>query len=106
MITAIAMAAYTFTAFSLAIVKSVKYRKYNSPVFTAAKTISFASACVSMLTLTSTMLTTFSDGEVSLLGQSVMIGAVGFAVSLTFSVMAVYMIVRGSRKIKSLNSEE
>ena len=50
-ITTIAMAAYTFTSFTVAIVNVVKYRKYNSPVYSAAKAISFASACVSMLTL-------------------------------------------------------
>lgn len=105
MITAIAMAAYTFAAFVIAIIKAIKYRKYNSPVFIAAKMISFASACVSMLTLTSTMLTTFSDGTVGLLGQSVMIGVVGFAVSMAFSAMAIYMIVRGSKQIKSLEIE-
>ena len=37
MITAIAMAAYTFTAFTVAIVNVVRYRKYNSPVFSASK---------------------------------------------------------------------
>ena len=47
MITAIAMAAYTFTAFTVAIVNVIKYRKYNSPVFSASKAISFAAACVS-----------------------------------------------------------
>ena len=68
MITAIAMAAYTFTAFTVAIVNVIKYRKYNSPVFLASKVISFASACVSMLTLTSTLLTTF-DERASLLEE-------------------------------------
>ena len=49
MITAIALAAYTFTAFTMAIINIVKYRKYNSPVYSASKAISLASACVSML---------------------------------------------------------
>lgn len=50
-ITTIAMAAYTFTSLALAIVNTVKYRKYNSPVYSASKAISLAAACVSMLTL-------------------------------------------------------
>ncbi len=61
-ITTIAMAAYTFTAFTFAIINVVRYRKYRSPVFSAAKLASFVSAMVSMLTLESAMLTAFADG--------------------------------------------
>lgn len=101
MITAIAMAAYTFTAFTVAIVNVIKYRKYNSPVFSASKAISFAAACVSMLTLTSTMLTTFNDGTMDALTQKLMLGGVGFAVSGVVVTMAVYMIVVSSKKLRS-----
>ena len=58
-ITTIMMAAYTFTAFTVAIVSMVQYRKYQSPVYSASKAISFAAACVSMLTLEATMLNTW-----------------------------------------------
>ena len=101
MITAIAMAAYTFTAFTVAIINVVKYRKYNSPVFSASKAISFAAACVSMLTLTSTMLTTFNDGTMDALTQKLMLGGVGIAVSGVVVTMAVYMIISGTKKLKS-----
>ena len=101
MITAIAMAAYTFTAFTVAIINVVKYRKYNSPVFSASKAISFAAACVSMLTLTSTMLTTFNDGTMDALTQKLMLGGVGIAVSGVVVTMAVYMIVVSSKKLRS-----
>lgn len=105
MITAIAMAAYTFTAFAVAIVSMVKYKRYNSPVFSAAKAISFAAACVSMLTLTSTMLTTFNDGTMDPFARKMMLGAVGVAVILVVIGMAVGMIARGTRKLKQLNQE-
>ena len=105
MITAIAMAAYTFTAFTFAIVNVIKYKKYNSPVFSASKAISFASACVSMLTLTSTLLTTFSDGTMSAVEQKFMLGGVGFAVTGVVLCMAIAMIVRGTKKIKEYNIE-
>lgn len=101
MITAIAMAAYTFTAFTLAIVDTVRYKKYNSPVFSASKAIGLAAACVSMLTLTSTLLTTFSDGSMSVYAQKWMLGSVGFAVSGAVIAMAVYMIVKGTKKLKT-----
>lgn len=106
MITAIAMAAYTFTSFTLAIINVVKYRKYNSPVLSASKAISFASACVSMLTLTSTMLTTFSDGTMGELEKKMMLGGVGIAVSCVVLVMALCMIVIGTKKINSLKTED
>ena len=105
MITAIAMAAYTFTAFTVAIVNIVKYRKYNSPVFSASKAISFAAACVSMLTLASTMLTTFGDGTMGSIEQKIMLGSIGFAVSAVVVAMAITMIVQGTKKLKTLNSE-
>lgn len=106
MITAIAMAAYTFTAFFVAVVNVVKYKKYRSPVFSASKAISFAAACVSMLTLTSTMLTTFSDGTMDALTQKLMLGGVGFAVSGVIVVMAVYMIAKSTKKLNKLKTEE
>ena len=105
MITAIAMAAYTFTAFAMAIVNVVKYRKYNSPAFSASKAISFAAACVSMLTLASTMLTTFSDGTMGQAEQKIMLGSIGGAVSITVVAMAIYMIVASTKKLKHLKSE-
>ena len=100
-ITAIAMAAYTFTSFTTAIVNMVRYRKYNSPVYSASKAISFAAACVSMLTLTSTMLTTFSDGTMDLSARRLMLGLVGGAVSAVVMTMAVYMIAESNKKLKS-----
>ncbi len=45
-ITTIAMAAYTFTSFTMAIINVIKYRKYKSPVYSATKAISLSSACV------------------------------------------------------------
>ena len=104
-ITAIAMAAYTFTAFTFAIINVVKYRKYKSPVFSASKAISFASACVSMLTLTSTMLTAFNDGTMGAAEQKFMLGSVGVAVSVTVLSMAVYMIVQSTKRIRKIKSE-
>ncbi|MBR6794611.1 MAG: hypothetical protein IKM52_00705 [Clostridia bacterium] len=105
MITAIAMAAYTFTAFTVAIVNVVKYRKYNSPVFSASKAISLAAALVSMLTLESTMLTTFGDGTMTEVGQKWMLGATGGAISVLIVATAIYMIVVGTKKLKQLKSE-
>ena len=103
-ITTIAMAAYTFTTFTTAIINLIRYRKYKSPVYSASKAISLASACVSMLTLESTMLTTFGQGESPMFRQ-IMLAATGGAISLFVVMMAIYMIVQGSKGLKALKEQ-
>jgi hypothetical protein len=100
-ITTIAMAAYTFTTFTTGIINIVRYRKYNSPVYSATKAISMAAACVSMLTLESTMLTTFGQGESPAFRQ-LMLALTGIAISAYIVTMAIYMIVKGNRGLKQL----
>ena len=104
MITAIAMAAYTFTALTAAIVNVIKYRKYNSPVISASKAISFAAALVSMLTLESTMLTAFGEETMTELERNLMLGATGGVISLLIVSMAIYMITVGTKKLKQLKT--
>lgn len=101
-ITTIAMAAYTFTALTVAIINVVRYRRYNSPAMSAAKAISLAAACVSMLTLENTMLATFSTAEMTQLKQRVFLAVSGGAISVFIIVMAIYMIMQANRKIKQL----
>lgn len=101
-ITTIALAAYTFTSLTLAIINTVKYRKYNSPVYSASKAISLASACVSMLTLESTMLTTFGNGTISLTERRILLCISGGVISAFIITMAIYMIIQANKKIKLL----
>lgn len=101
-ITTISMAAHTFTTFTMSIVNVIKYRRLGSPVFSASKDISLAAALVSMLTLESTMLTTFHNGSMTLLTRQLFLGISGCAVSLYIVTMAIYMIVHASKAIKSL----
>ena len=101
-ITTIALATYTFTSLTLAIINTVKYRKYNSPVYSASKAISLASACVSMLTLESTMLATFGNGTISLTGRRILLCISGGVISAFIITMAIYMIIQANKKIKLL----
>ena len=101
-ITTIAMATYTYAMLTVAIVNVVRYRKYNSPVLSSAKAISLAAACVSMLTLESTMLASFNKGTLSQKTIRIFLALSGGAVSAFIVGMAVYMIVQASRKLKSL----
>jgi hypothetical protein len=105
MITAIAMAAYTFTTLTTAIINVIKYRKYNSPVFSASKAISLASALVSMLTLESTMLTVFGDGTMTAIERKWMLGTTGGVISVLIVATAIYMITVSTKKLKLLKTE-
>ena len=98
-ITTISMAAYTFTALTLAIINAVRYRKYGSPAYSAAKAISLVSATVSMLTLENAMLTTFGQDSSEMFRQ-IILGASGAAVILVVQGIALYMIVNAHRKLK------
>lgn len=103
MITTIAMAAYTFFTFIFAIVNIFRYKKYNSAVYSAAKTISLIAGSVSMLTLETTMLTTFGGGEDPLFGR-IILSLTGMAVIAFAITMAVIMIARGSKKLKTIKT--
>ncbi len=100
-ITTIAMAAFSFTTLTVAIVNVFRYRKYGSPVYSASKAISLASACVSMLTLENTMLQTFR-GELSTRETRLFLGLSGGVIALFILAMAVYMIGSSDRKLKEL----
>lgn len=102
-ITTIAMAAYTFTSFTMAIVNMVRYRRVGSPVLSAAKAISLASASVSMLTLTSAMLNAFGE-EGDVLLSKIMTNAVGTAVCTFVLAMACFMIISSTLQLKKLRS--
>ncbi|MBQ8345443.1 MAG: hypothetical protein IJY42_04155 [Clostridia bacterium] len=105
-IVTITMATYTFTSLTFAIVGSVRYRKYNSPVYSAVKAVSLASAGVSMLTMESTMLTTFGGESMTLQTRRLFLGLSGGAISAFIIIMAIYMIVRSTNKIKQTKQEE
>ena len=104
MITTIAMAAYTFFTFTFAIINLVRYRKYKSAVYSSAKTISLIAGAVSMLTLETTMLTTFGANESPLFSQ-IMLSLTGVAVIGFAITMAVIMIVKGNRQLKKYKNQ-
>ena len=104
MITTIAMALYTFVTFTFAIINLLKYRKYRSPIYSAAKIITFIAGCVSMLILENTMLTTFAITENKILNQIILsitgVIVIGFALT-----MAIIMIVKGNKELNKLNTQ-
>lgn len=105
MVTTIAMAAYTFTSFTMAVINLIRYRKYQSPVLSAAKAIGFTAAMVSMLTLETTMLTVFGEGEKGDFDR-MMTETTGAVVTLTVLIMAAYMILKSTRELKYIKEGE
>lgn len=97
-ITTIALAAYTFFTFTLAIINLVKYRKYNSPIYIATKSINLVVSSVSMITLETTMLTTFGGNDVPLF-RTLILSLSGGAVAIFILIMAILIIVKANRAL-------
>ena len=98
----ISLATYTFVTFTFAIINNVKFRKYNSLVYSSAKTISLITSTVSMLTLESTMLSTFGSNDNPLFSR-ILLSCSGFIVIGFAIIMAIIMIVRASKELNKLN---
>lgn len=100
----IAMAAYTFTSMTLAIINVIKYRRYESPIMSAAMVISLAAALVSILSLETAMITAFGEpGNDSF--RQIMTAITGAAVCLIVLALATYMLIHSTREIKKLKKE-
>ena len=104
-ITTIAMAASTFTLMTMAIVNVVKYSKFKSPLFSAAKTISLATSAVSMLTLETAMLNAFGSAEDTQFNELMPL-LTGLAVTAFIFGMGIYMIILASKRIKKIQMME
>ena len=95
------MALYTFYTTTTAIMDMVKYRRYGSPIMSMSKVIKMAAALVSMLSLETAMFSQFG-GEMSMEHQRIMIMATGAGIAVIVVTMAIYMIVRTTKEIRSL----
>ena len=104
MITAIAMAAYTFITFTFGIINLVKYRKYKSPIYSSAKIISLIAGAVSILTLERTMLTTFGTTENLIFNQIILSITGSFVIGFAIT-MAIIMIIKGNKALNKIKNE-
>ena len=93
------MAVYTFSVTISAIVKVFKYRKSGSPVLSAAKIVSLASALVSMLSLETGMLWRFGNGDAEF--RHVMTASSGGVICLIVFALSIHMIIKSSRYLKN-----
>lgn len=95
------MAMYAFYSVIMAIINLVKYRKYGSPVLSAAKVISLTTAMVSMFSLESAMLAQFADARQTTF-KKIMTECTGGVICAIVIGMAVYMIFRSTKEIRKI----
>ena len=96
------MAMYAFYAVSAAVWNVIKFRKYGSPVLSAAKVISLTAAMVSMLSLETAMLTQFgAAGDENF--RRIMTASTGAGVCTIVLGMAVYMMIHATKSMKREN---
>lgn len=95
------MAMYTFYITTAAIINMLKYKKYNSPVMSMAKSINLAASLISMLALETAMLSQFGS-EMSPENHRIMIVATGAGISVIIVCIAVYNIWKTGKEIKTL----
>lgn len=102
----IAIATYTFVTFGYAIYNIIKYRKVGSPVLSAGKAVRLAQALVSMLTLEATMLSTFGSDSLDITTKRIFLIITGTFVSTLIVLMAIYMIIRSNKTLRTLSEGE
>ena len=93
------MALYAFYATITAVWNLVKFRKYGSPVMSAAKVIGLTAALVSMLSLETAMLTQFGSDDGQMFRQ-IMTASTGAGISIIVLGMAIFMIWHSTKQMK------
>lgn len=99
------MALYTFYITVHAAVELVRYRKYESPVLTAARVVSLAAALVSMLTLETAMLSQFGT-DMSEMNRRILVAATGAGISVVTVLMSLGLIVRSGKELRQWNNND
>ena len=95
----IAIAVFTFTTTTLAIINSIRYRKFNQPIISAIKFVGLSSALVSMFSLETAMITVFGTSEDYLL-RRIITTLTGSIFGLIILAIGIFMIIQGSKEIK------
>ncbi|MCD8308586.1 MAG: hypothetical protein LUD19_01930 [Clostridia bacterium] len=100
---AIVFAAYTTYKVTLAIVNIVKAKKQDEPQVQAIRNIGLADAAISLLSLQTALIATFSDEEST--DMTIMNALMGAAVCIVTICIAIIMIVNANVRLKKLRYE-
>ncbi|MGN0657229.1 MAG: hypothetical protein ACI4KR_10590 [Ruminiclostridium sp.] len=98
------MAIYAFCYIIIAAVSLFKFRKYGSPLLSAAKVVNLTVALISMLSLETAAMTRFGGSDDSFFRQ-VMTGTSCGAVCVLVLTMAIVMVVQGTKQLKLLRND-
>lgn len=104
MIMAIANATHTFYKVIMAIVNLVRAHKLSNPVTQSFRNLNFADACMSIVSLTVLMISTF-DGDNASLAMQYVKYVVGFVMCAVIIAVATVMIVRAGKKLQNLKEK-
>ncbi len=96
------MATYAFYAVTVSIIGLIKTRKYNSPILAADRGVGLTAAMVTMLSLETAMLTQFGSAD-EVVFRRIIIAVTGAVICVATAVLAIYMIISATRKIKELS---
>ena len=96
------MAMYTFYVTIHSVISFFKYRKYNSPIMSTAKSISLAAALVSMLSLETAMLSQFGTENTTPHFNQIMVGGTGAGVCEIVVAMSLYIIIHTNQELKKI----
>lgn len=99
------MAMYAFYAAITAVWNVAKFRRYGSPVMSAAKVINLTAALVSMLSLETAMLTQFGAAGDPMF-RKIMTASTGAVISMIVVGMALFMIVRSTKQLRHIKWEK
>lgn len=99
----IAYATYAFYKVTMSIVNLFKARRHEDMTVQAIRNINLTDALVSILALQTALLHTFQDGTVDI---SVFNTFTGLLVSVTTIALGIFMIVKGQKNMKKIQSEK
>lgn len=94
---------YAFYCLILSTVNTVKYRKFKSPVLSAAKAVNLTTALVSMFSLETAMVNRFGE---DMQFRELMTAATASAVCVLVLAIAACMVIQSGRKRKSYQQED
>ncbi|MBQ7307123.1 MAG: hypothetical protein IJW82_01175 [Clostridia bacterium] len=94
-IMAIVMATYCFYKISISIYNLIKAKKFDNPMMQTIKNIGFADSLMSILSLQTALIATFSEGA----NLNFMNGITGGVVCLLTIALAIMMIINGNKNL-------
>jgi len=96
-----AAAAYTFYRLTMAIIHTVKLHKAENPIYTAARAMDLCAALMAVLALQTAMFSAFGT-DLDIETQNLMNTLTGLGVSISVMAIAVIMLLRAQKAIRTI----